>query len=127
MHKCPKCGYADPKKVFLEGFVEFYKLYPKKAGKGAAEKKWSKLKPGFELRSLIMTSLADQIKNPTWVINGIAVFPGPAVWLHQKRWLDENKNRKQDGQPIDPQRIEQKKAELEALREKEWARRNAQA
>ena len=67
-------------------FDDFWKVCPKKVGKGAAEKSFAKA-----------TTLAD----PTILIKAMLTYAGtqagkdpaytahPATWLNQKRWLDE--------------------------------------
>jgi uncharacterized protein YdaU (DUF1376 family) len=69
----------------LEGFEEWWKGYPQKVGKGAAERAWS--------RALALASREE-------LIAGVARYLAapkppdrewchPATWLNQKRWLDE--------------------------------------
>ncbi|CAB4127620.1 hypothetical protein UFOVP95_41 [uncultured Caudovirales phage] len=66
-----------------EGFEIFWKAYPRKTGKGAAEKAWAK---------------ATARLDPEVIFSAIAAYPWqedpqfiphPATWLNQKRWLDE--------------------------------------
>jgi hypothetical protein len=74
----------------LEGFDRFWALYPRKVGKGAAEKAWPK-------------AVAAAEDDPNVVVGGVQVgldlgrfdlrdgmrfVPHPATWLNEKRWLD---------------------------------------
>lgn len=70
-------------------FARFWKLYPKKIGKGAAEKAWNKLKPNTGLFDLIAAALAVQCVQPSWTKDGGQFAPHPATWLNQRRWEDE--------------------------------------
>ena len=70
-------------------FEEFWKLYPKKAGKGYARKAWQKLTPSNLLQDQILLSLKNQLGQPDWKkLNG-QYIPHPATWLNGERWLDE--------------------------------------
>ena len=70
-------------------FEEFWKLYPKKAGKGHARKAWQKLSPSNRLQEQILLSLKQQLGQPDWKkLNG-QYIPHPATWLNGERWLDE--------------------------------------
>ena len=76
-------------------FDRFWKQYPKKVGKGYAEKSWSKIKSPNETISLITDALFWQIKCEQWTKDGGQFIPNPATYLNQKRWLDENVEIKQ--------------------------------
>ena len=68
------------------GFMEFWKAYPKKVGKGAAEKSWSKAKPDLQA---ILAALAWQAKQEAWTKDGGQFIPNPSTYLNQRRWEDE--------------------------------------
>lgn len=70
-------------------FEEFWKSYPKKVGKGAAEKSWMRIKPTKELFEKIMTALAKAKNTDQWQRENGRFIPNPATWLNQKRWEDE--------------------------------------
>lgn len=68
-------------------FAEFWLLYPRKVGKGAAEKAFAQmLKNGVDwdvVRHALELQLSGlKAKEPRFV-------PHPATWLNQRRWLDE--------------------------------------
>ena len=69
------------------GFEEFWKAYPNRKGKGAAEKSWKKT-AGVPLPD-ILAAVAAQSKSRQWLKDGGQYIPMPATWLNQKRWLDE--------------------------------------
>jgi hypothetical protein len=70
-------------------FDEFWKLYPKRVGKGAAEKSWAKIKEPVKTIELIKNSLEWQKQTEQWKKNNGQFIPGPAVYLNQRRWEDE--------------------------------------
>lgn len=70
-------------------FPKFWKLYPNKKGKAAAEKAWAKLKVTDDLFNLIAQSLAKQCASQAWTKDGGQFIPHPATWLNGKRWEDE--------------------------------------
>ena len=72
-----------------ERFAAFWKLYPKKQGKGAAEKAWKKIKPTAELFDVIMTAVGAAISSEQWQRENGRYIPNPATWLNQRRWEDE--------------------------------------
>ncbi|WP_300632643.1 phage replication protein [Pseudomonas sp.] len=72
-------------------FPKFWKLYPNKKGKAAAEKAWKKLKVTDDLFALIAEGLAKQVVCPAWTKDGGQFIPHPATWLNGKRWEDEVK------------------------------------
>jgi len=65
-------------------FLEFWHEYPRKVGKGAAEKAWDHIHPDVVLADRILAAVASaQWSNETKFI------PHPATWLNEKRWEDE--------------------------------------
>ena len=68
-------------------FEIFWKHYPKKVGKGAAEKSWSKI--NLAEFPKIIAAIATQKKSDQWMRDGGQFIPNPATWLNEKRWLDE--------------------------------------
>jgi len=103
-HKSPSQGAKDKDKESLivkEGSAEgrtkvtlqklafdtFWKYYPKKVGKGAAEKAWQKV--DHSLLTRILTALRMQGKSLDWQKDGGQFIPHPATWLNQRRWEDE--------------------------------------
>lgn len=73
----------------LEGFDRFYKLYPRKQKRPAAESAWKKLAPDADLQQQILTALAKQAASIEWLKSGGQFIPHPASWLNGKRWEDE--------------------------------------
>lgn len=70
-------------------FPKFWKLYPNKKGKTAAEKAWKKLKVTDDLFTLITQGLAKQCASQAWTKDKGEFIPHPATWLNGKRWEDE--------------------------------------
>lgn len=70
-------------------FEEFWKAYPRKVGKGAADKAWRKIRPSKEIALKITDSLSAHIASPEWQRDDGRFIPHPATYLNQERWLDE--------------------------------------
>ena len=64
-------------------FETFWKEYPKKVGKGEAEKSWKKNNPPINdvLKTLSWQKTSDQWRR--------GFVPNPSTYLNQCRWLDE--------------------------------------
>ena len=99
----PKGGGSDL-------FQTFYKSYPKKKGKQAAERAFLKLKPDTDLFRQIMAALEAQKKSPDWQKEAGQYIPYPATWLKGRRWEDEI----EVNQPSHENIIEQRDAERRA-------------
>lgn len=70
-------------------FNEFWREYPKKTGKGAAEKAWNNIKPNRVLFDSIMSALKAVKKSDQWHKENGQYIPNPSTWLNQRRWEDE--------------------------------------
>lgn len=80
---------VDQSMTPAQGFTEFWELYPRKVGKGAAEKAWEKIKPGKTLSGMIFQAIECAKKSAEWNKEGGRYIPNPATWLNQKRWEDQ--------------------------------------
>lgn len=78
-----------PVVTWRDAFVLFWEVYPKKIGKGAAEKAWAKIKPGDQLVSKMLDAIKVQSRSHNWTKDDGQFIPNPATWLNQKRWEDE--------------------------------------
>jgi hypothetical protein len=68
-------------------FERFWKAYPKKVGKGEAQKAWKKNgHPGVERIEAVLARARATTK---WLEENGRFIPNPATWLNQKRWDDE--------------------------------------
>ena len=70
----------------MHNFEDFWRLYPRKAGKLAAQREWDRIKPDFHVRHQMEDALAWQA-DQLW--DDPKYIPHPRTWLHQGRWLDE--------------------------------------
>lgn len=76
-------------KFDLKGsFAIFWKLYPRKVGKAAAEKKFATKCKDQETFERIIASVGDQIAH-AWNLAEMNFIPHAATWLNQERWNDE--------------------------------------
>lgn len=73
----------------MEGFEQFWKLYPKKKSRKDATKAWAKLKPNDELRQTLITALGSHCVSEDWAKDGGRYVPNAATWLNGERWHDE--------------------------------------
>ena len=67
-------------------FTEFWAAYPRKVGKGAAERAWEKQHPPL---AAVLTALAWQRYDPEWLKDRGQFIPHPATYLAARRWEDE--------------------------------------
>ena len=81
---------ADHSMTLAESrFAVFWEKYPKKAGKGAAEKAWKRLDPSAGLFERILEALGRAMRCEQWNRDSGRFIPNPATWLNQRRWEDE--------------------------------------
>lgn len=69
-------------------FADFWELYPRKIGKGAAEKSW-KVAIKREDPVVILARLHERVEWWRRARTEKQFIPHPATWLNQKRWDDE--------------------------------------
>lgn len=79
-------GDAAPE---LVAFDRFWVIYPRKVGKSAAEKAWSKIKVTADLFDLMAKALAAWTVSTDWTKDGGQFIPHASTWLNGKRWEDE--------------------------------------
>lgn len=69
-------------------FDQFWKTYPKKVGKDAAQKAFDKRKPSTEMLETMIKAIAEQKNQEQWQKDGGQYIPNPSTWLNQGRWMD---------------------------------------
>ena len=82
---------TEPKKTEEDPdppFDEFWKSYPRKEGKGAARKAWSKIRSPVTLLPKILKAVEKAKDCRQWKEDGGRFIPHPATWLNQERWDD---------------------------------------
>ncbi len=72
-----------------DGFTRFWEQYPRKVGKGAAERVWDRLKPSLELEQTMLAAIARTKASPQWLKDAGQFIPHPKTWLQERRWEDE--------------------------------------
>lgn len=70
-------------------FDEFWSEYPRKTGKGDAEKAWRKIKPSRDLANLITKNIQTRLACGDWSLERKQYIPHPGTYLNGKRWEDE--------------------------------------
>jgi predicted transcriptional regulator len=72
-----------------DAFAEFWAAYPKKLGRGAAEKAFGKLQSPSELLPVLLAAIAAQKATTQWQRDNGQFIPYPATWLNHRRWEDD--------------------------------------
>lgn len=72
-----------------ERFDVWWSAYPKKTGKAAALKQWTRIRPSDAVFAQMLESLKWQRNQPQWTRDEGKYVPNPATYLHQGRWEDE--------------------------------------
>lgn len=72
-----------------ERFERFWSAYPKKVGKGAAEKSFTKIRVTEDLLNTMLDVLERMKHTRNWTKDNGQYIPNPATWLNQRRWEDE--------------------------------------
>jgi len=78
-----------------EWFNDFWKEYPRKVGKPAAQRAWKKTPPRTPYDN-IMAGLKRWKQTEQWQKEGGKFIPHPATFLNQRRWEDDPPARGQD-------------------------------
>jgi DNA-binding PadR family transcriptional regulator len=73
----------------VSDFDQFWKAYPKKTGKVAAEKAFKKAKKNLPPTADLIAIIEAQKQQQQWKKDGGQYIPNPATWLNQGRWEDE--------------------------------------
>lgn len=79
-------GQTQARTEVVSDFDQFWRVYPRKVAKGAAEKAWAQMRPPLQD---VISSLQWRANDPAWAKEGGQFIPHPATWLRAKGWLDE--------------------------------------
>lgn len=85
----PPITVNEPSMRANDGFMTFWKYYPRKVSKESAQKVWSKLTPDAGLQATILQAIEFQKRTEQWQKDGGRFIPHPATWLNGRRWEDE--------------------------------------
>lgn len=75
--------------IYIERFERFWRVYPKKIGKGDARKAFVKHQPSEKLTETMIKAIETAKKSVQWTKDGGKYIPNPSTWLNQERWEDE--------------------------------------
>jgi len=103
----------SPKGELAERFNKFWKAYPKKKGKIAAEKAFKKINPSDEQLEKMLLAIEQQNKSEQWNRKRPRYIPNPATWLNRGHWQDEDEQEITDTIPFDKDAAEQREKMLE--------------
>lgn len=70
------------------GFEDFWRAWPRKVARRAAERAWRRLRPDAALTARILEAVRVQAAR-VWAGKDLEFIPHAATWLHQARWEDE--------------------------------------
>jgi hypothetical protein len=87
----------DKQKSYQDRFERFWKAYPKKRGKGNAERAFLKIKPDEILLQEMLDKISQASLTHDWIKESGKFIPYPATWLNAKGWLDEYVNNPLEG------------------------------
>ena len=87
--RVPRSSPPTGSDVYAERFAEFWKAYPKKAGKEAARKAFMKVKPSADLLQRMLEAIKEQKASDQWKRGNGQYIPNPATWLNGGHWDDE--------------------------------------
>ena len=80
---------TKPQEAVPNSFDVFWSAYPRKIGKGAAEKVWRTLAPNEALSLAIVKAVNEQRTCEQWTRDSGKFIPHASTWLNGKRWEDE--------------------------------------
>lgn len=83
----PNKNNKNEKKLYIDHFEQWWNAYPKKVGKGAAEKSFKKLRVDSDLLGIMLKAIENQKQSRQW--QDKQFIPNPSTWLNQKRYEDE--------------------------------------
>lgn len=78
----------DGADAMTKRFDAFWKEYPRKIGKQAAQKIYMKVKPDHNLSERMIKAVQEQRQSEQWKKEGGRFIPNPATWLNRGQWDD---------------------------------------
>lgn len=72
-----------------DAFERFWRAYPRKTAKAAAERALRRLDPCAETLERMLQAVAAHRESEQWKRDGGRYIPHPATWINQGRWEDE--------------------------------------
>ena len=87
----------NPTRTRDDAFDAFWKAYPRKVGKEAARKAFTKVQADLDV---LLYAVELQKRSDQWQRDGGQYIPNPATWLNQGRWEDEVPQRSVRGRNV---------------------------
>jgi hypothetical protein len=72
----------------MDGFDQFWAIYPRKIAKADARKAWLQTKDVRPDITTVISAVTAACKTESWMKQGGAFIPYPATWLRGERWDD---------------------------------------
>jgi len=82
-----KQEHKNIRNIYTSDFLTFWDCYPKKVGKGGANRAWEKAKGKPPIADLV-AAVERQSKSDQWKRDNGQYIPNPQTWLNQRRWED---------------------------------------
>lgn len=79
----------NPQRGLSARFQRFWNAYPRKVGKGTAERAFNRIKPDDNLVSKMLVAIQRWKQSDAWAREGGRFVPYPATWLKRRGWEDE--------------------------------------
>ena len=99
-------------------FDTFWAVYPKKVGKGAAEKAFERCHVTDELLGKMLDAITKAKNSAQWQEENGRFIPNPATWLNQKRWEDDPGSLMTGGKTVSAQKYVQRDYDEQELEER---------
>ena len=113
--KCPRNpiqseseSNPNPKGNARARFDAFWSAYPKKVGKGAAEKAFERCHADDELLARMLGAVGQAKDSAQWRAENGRFIPNPATWLNQRRWEDDPSSLMTAGKTVSAQNYAQR-------------------
>ncbi len=78
-----------PPKGGEDRFEEFWRAYPKRVGKAAAKRAWSRKRLDAKTSEIVAHLSARVRRDAQWLAEGGKFIPNPTTWINRDGWLDE--------------------------------------
>ncbi len=93
------------RKAVQANFERFWQAYPRKVGKDAARRVFTRLAPDNDLTDRMVAAVEQHCTSEQWQKDGGQFIPHPRTWLNHGRWKDEGVALAAPDAPVDLKRL----------------------